>query len=184
MFWLSVWRGAIYRGQKGMAAGTRGWLVFLRLRSGSREWTVSGSRVNKLNALFFDCLSPVSLHLPKVPQPCQIAPPPGNHVCKHTSLCGAFPIQTTTDRCCVDSNECAQHKDWISLELLKCLSVIRSRLLVLLAEEQNRVGCNQWTICSVDRSQNWDSPYRHRCHIPHQSGWVRISSGSWRQMSL
>lgn len=144
-----------------MAAGARGWLVILHLRSGSREWTVSGSRINKLKAFFFDCLSPVSLHLLKVPQPCQIAPPPGNHVCKHTSLCGAFSIQTTTDRCCVDSNESTQHKDWISLELLKCLSDIRSRLLILLAEEQNRVGCDQWTICSVDRSQNWDSPYRH-----------------------
>lgn len=41
------------------------------------------------------------------------------------------------------------------------LSAIRTRLLILQAEEQNRVGCNQWTICSVDRSQSWDPPYRH-----------------------
>lgn len=55
-----------------------------------------GSGHQTSRAVPSDLLLPTRLHLLKMPQPSQTAPPAGDQVVKHMSLWGTFQTQTTT----------------------------------------------------------------------------------------
>lgn len=67
---------------------------YSRKQKGNRNWGHASKPSKSTNN---NLLPSARLHLLKILLPSQIAPPAGNQVFKHMSLCGTFHIHTTSD---------------------------------------------------------------------------------------